>query len=162
MCNGGRVFSRTRTIATASTSTTTTPLYLVPELKSGTKLDKGLSRHSEGQCSRACIPPVVEERAQGGELWSLSNRRLFAFRVLANLRASSRVPTKIFTEKHLRETRVRWDDRLQRRATSGDRRHSTQCEGRQGKVRSWNWRRQPSASLESQYGFFTSTKRFHV
>ena len=62
---------------------------------------------------------------QEGGRFSLSNRRLFVFRVLYAKGQIQTVPVRLFTPDSERVCRVKWDRRLGRKGTKWDRSFSS-------------------------------------
>ena len=89
-----------------------------------------------------------------GVLYSLSNRRLFVFRVVANLtRGGIKCKVREYSGDHPRVQEQRYDHRLGREATKWERACSTKCEGRWVYVYSnYRWRQERSPAYIRDYG----------
>ena len=89
-----------------------------------------------------------------GVLYSLSNRRLFVFRVVANLtKGGIKCKVREYSGDHPRVQEQRYDHRLGREATKWERACSTKCEGRWVHVYSkYRWRQERSPAYIGEVG----------
>ena len=89
-----------------------------------------------------------------GVLYSLSNRRLFVFRVVANLtKGGIKCKVHLYSGDHPRVQEQRYDHRLGREATKWERAFSTKCEGKWVHVFSkYRWRQERSPAYIGDVG----------
>ena len=95
------------------------------------------------------FPPMELVRTDSGKVYSLSNRRLFVFRVLANAGLVKTVRAVIYAERHPRVQQLRYDTWLCRQATKWERSFSTRCDGEFVKNDSIFWYHQFSQCFAS-------------
>eukprot|EP00928_Gymnodinium_smaydae_P041161 TRINITY_DN27866_c0_g1_i2.p1 TRINITY_DN27866_c0_g1~~TRINITY_DN27866_c0_g1_i2.p1 ORF type:complete len:259 (+),score=16.73 TRINITY_DN27866_c0_g1_i2:99-875(+) len=101
----------------------------------GIALDDAIEAILDGKESVDDYPPL-ELVQHDGHLWSLSNRRLYVFRVLAAMDKVHKVKAVIWPMESERVARLRWDGRLQREASKWIRSFSTNNGGRSVSVAS--------------------------
>eukprot|EP00747_Dinoflagellata_sp_TGD_P180002 gnl/TRDRNA2_/TRDRNA2_31734_c0_seq1.p1 gnl/TRDRNA2_/TRDRNA2_31734_c0~~gnl/TRDRNA2_/TRDRNA2_31734_c0_seq1.p1 ORF type:complete len:324 (-),score=25.09 gnl/TRDRNA2_/TRDRNA2_31734_c0_seq1:10-981(-) len=93
--------------------------------RNGNHIDDTIAAVSAGRLAPEVFPPLEAVRHSDG-LFSLSNRRLFLFRVLAVQGKVNSVRVELFEPDSERVRQLKWDWRLHRFASKWDRAFSTQ------------------------------------
>merc|ERR1712032_404008 len=109
--------------------------------RNGNSLDDTIKRLLDGDISPIDFPPLEVVRGMDGTMYSLSNRRLIVFRVLAHTNHALQIPVCIYDLHSERVQRRKYDDRLKFVASKWDRSFSTRCEGRWVNVSSRYWKK---------------------
>ena len=103
--------------------------------RTGVPLDDEIEQVLGGRLGPKAFPPL-EITLLDGHLYSISNRRLFLFRVLASFGLRQQVQVEYLAPGCERLRHLRWDDRLGRMAPKFKRSHTTRNMGSTMQVRS--------------------------
>lgn len=102
--------------------------------RDGRALDDTINSLLSGALISDSLPPL-EVVIKDGEIWSLSNRRLFVHRVVASLRKISTVLVRVNSLTSALASHLRYDDRFGRQASKWERAFSTSNRGVSVQVR---------------------------
>ena len=84
---------------------------------------------NDGPSEMTPFPPMELVNTESGKIYSISNRRLFVFRCLANAGVVKMVRAVMYPQTHARLHQIRFETRLRRFATKWERSFSTCCDG---------------------------------
>ena len=84
---------------------------------------------NDGPSVMTPFPPMELVNTESGKIYSISNRRLFVFRCLANAGVVKMVRAVMYPQTHARLHQIRFETRLRRFATKWERSFSTCCDG---------------------------------